>query len=102
MAYSRVADISYIGADDVADLSDTGLLKKFKSESGLMSEDFNVIDSIEAGEGYTSWELERVSPTVVKHSMVWESETDFDTWKASYGEITPGNDWEVETLESAS
>jgi hypothetical protein len=112
MAYQRVNAISYIGADDVADLSDHWLLMKFKQESGLMTQDedgnqtANIIDSMEQAAGYASWEIERTGTSALKHTQVWESESDFDAWRVAYVEdgnlLTVGEDWEVDTLESAT
>ena len=114
MAYQRVSTISYNGADDVSDLSDHGLLKKFKHESNLIIGDednpdspiANVIDSMEEAAGYTSWEIERMSPTILKHTQVWESESDYDAWTVTWSDqgydLAAGDEWDSDTLESAS
>lgn len=112
MAYQRVSTISYNGAEDVSDLSDHGLLKKFKHESNLIIGDeddnqvANIIDSMEEAAGYTSWEIERMGPTILKHTQVWESESDYDAWTVSWidagYDLAAGESWTAETLESAS
>jgi len=110
MAYQRANAISYIGEDDVADLSDIGLLRKFKADTGMILTDedgtqtFNIIDSLEDADGYAFWELERTSPNVLMHTQVWESEVDYDDWCVAYIEdgntLEVGEDWEVDTVES--
>ena len=100
MAYEIVSEISYIGADDMSVLGDTDILRKFKSDSNLI-DPINIIDDLEAADGFNGWSSVRIDDAVVQHTGNWESEDKYDAWKATWGEIVPGADWEVRRLESA-
>jgi hypothetical protein len=94
MAYERIREISYIGAEDVSALNDVDLIKKFKSESNLV-DPVNIMDDMEAADGFNGWSSVRISNAIVQHTTSWESEEEHATWKATWGEVVPGADWEM-------
>jgi hypothetical protein len=101
MAYEIVSEISYIGADDMSVLDDISIMKIFKMDSNLI-DPINIVDDLEVADGFNGWALERVSDSVIQHTGNWDSEEQYDTWKATWGEITIGVDWSVARLETAS
>lgn len=102
MAYERVSEITYIGAmDDVITLGAGQILNKFKTESNLLNP-IDMVEDLEVADGFNGWALERVSDSVIRHTGNWDSEEQYDTWKATWGEIIHGVDWSVARLETAS
>ena len=101
MAYEIVSEISYIGADDLTVLDDLQVIRKFKVESNLM-DPINIIDDLEVAEGFNGYSIARLDINVVQHTATWDTEAQFDSWRAAWGEITPGADWEISRLETAS
>ena len=102
MAYVRVSTMTYNGADATADHADWEMVRKFKADAGLNSPE--IITAMEAATGFSGWTLDKSSDTTVKHTATWESEADYDAFRADFGEekFVSGADWEVDNLESAS
>jgi hypothetical protein len=101
MAYERVSELTYIGADDVSALGAKQIIRKFKTESNLLNP-IDMIDDLEGADGFNGWTVNRPADNVVVHTSTWDSEAQHDAWKAGWGEIIPGDDWTLTALETAS
>jgi hypothetical protein len=100
MAYERVSEITYIGAmDDVITLGAGQILNKFKTESNLLNP-IDMVEDLEVADGFNGWTVRRTDSNVVVHTSNWDSEAQHDAWKAAWGEIVPGGDWTVTSLET--
>lgn len=100
MAYQRISKATYIGADDVSVMGATEIIRKFKQESNLI-DPIDMIDDLEVADGFNGWTVDRLDENVIVHTANWDSEAQYDAWKAAWGEIIPGADWTVESLETA-
>lgn len=80
MAYEIKHEISYVGAEDVSEWSDSELWQKYKQDAGFYAPT-DIFSLNEAAEGFHGWELDRTSTTVVRYTASWNTEGDYTAWK---------------------
>lgn len=102
MAHETIHDVSYVGANDVADMTDTELWQSFKQDAGFYKPT-DVFDLNEDAEGFNGWTINRVAVSVLRYTSLWNSEEDYDAFKvavnaAGYNTDPQLADWTVESV----
>ena len=100
MAYEIIHDISYVGANDVAEMTDSELWQSYKQDAGFYSPT-DIFSLNETAEGFHGWTLDRSSTTVLRYTSSWNSEDDYQSWKtavndAGYDTDPQLADWTIE------
>ena len=79
MAYDSTHSISYVGAEDVSEMSDSELWQKYKQDAGFYAPT-DVFNLNEAAEGFHGWQLDRTDGATVRYTASWNTQEDYDAF----------------------